>query len=572
MDMLYTRAFDAQGNVFQVPVQSEQRNGHICYTVKKEDYAACFDIDLLPGLSEAAAGSAGFYAMPLRHNGAVSVFNGWTGEDLFMPSLYFFGFKTEKACGVMIMEGMKYEAVLVRKSDGKTHELFFRVQNGREQLNAYEDITLLYFPLPATASYSDMAAVYRRYKYDRGMLTLKQKSEAARYAASCMEIRVRMAWKPVPSPVMEQTPATEPPLHVAVTFDRLREIMTRMKEQGIQNAEFCLVGWNISGHDGRWPQALPVEEKLGGEEKLKELIAYGQHLGYKVVCHTNSSDAYSIAENFGQLNLVKTAEGEVSCNNNGWSGGRMYHVCPTSAEQIAAGVLKKVRALGFEGVHYIDVLSVVRPYFCHDKAHPVNRRQCVESWKRILQNAKKLFGGIASEGGFDTLSEELDFALYTGFNLFTTEPAPYVKRLIPLWQLVFHGSVTATPSSDMVNIGCLGQKMRLKFIEFGGRPAMYVYSRFVTESEKRGNWMGDHDLCCGNEEELAQMLAVLKSTDDFYAPLAHLQLESMEKHEVLSDTLVRLTFGSGERVYINYGSEPVCIDGFTVPAENYILA
>ena len=42
------------------------------------------------------------------------------------------------------------------------------------------------------------------------------------------------------------------------------------KSQGIDKAEFCLVGWNVSGHDGRFPQLSPVEERLGGEKKLRK--------------------------------------------------------------------------------------------------------------------------------------------------------------------------------------------------------------------------------------------------------------------------------------------------------------
>ena len=59
-----------------------------------------------------------------------------------------------------------------------------------------------------------------------------------------------------------------------------------------------MVGWNKSGHDGRWPQAFPVEEKLGGEEGLREAILHANKLGYYIAAHTNSSDAYTIADNF----------------------------------------------------------------------------------------------------------------------------------------------------------------------------------------------------------------------------------------------------------------------------------
>lgn len=64
-------------------------------------------------------------------------------------------------------------------------------------------------------------------------------------------IHIRMAWNPAPSPVEKQAEEIEPPIHVAITFKQVVELMDRLKATGVEKAEFCLVGWNKSGHDGR---------------------------------------------------------------------------------------------------------------------------------------------------------------------------------------------------------------------------------------------------------------------------------------------------------------------------------
>lgn len=79
----------------------------------------------------------------------------------------------------------------------------------------------------------------------------------------------------------------------------------------------------------------------------------------------------------------------------------MYQVCPLCGLRQAMELLPKVRALGFEGTHYIDVISTVFPRACHAPGHPVTRRQCAALWNRILRFARQQFGGISSEGGFD---------------------------------------------------------------------------------------------------------------------------------------------------------------------------
>lgn len=148
----------------------------------------------------------------------------------------------------------------------------------------------------------------------------------------------------------------------------------------------------------------------------------------------------------------------------------MYNLCPRAALKQAEENLPRIRALGFEGLHYIDVLSIVQPRACFDKAHPVNRSECVALWRKIASLSQKLFGGFASEGGCDFLAHELDFALYAGFSAFTAKPLPFQDALIPLWELVYHGSILYCPSTELVNATLGEKKFQLKLIEYGGRP------------------------------------------------------------------------------------------------------
>ena len=95
----------------------------------------------------------------------------------------------------------------------------------------------------------------------------------------------------------------------AGTFERLIDIIDEMMRQGIKKADICLVGWNQKGHDGRFPQMFPVEEALGGEEKLRLAIKKAQDAGYTINAHTNSSDAYSIADSFSKDDMIINSDG-----------------------------------------------------------------------------------------------------------------------------------------------------------------------------------------------------------------------------------------------------------------------
>jgi len=145
----------------------------------------------------------------------------------------------------------------------------------------YEDLVIEYHCRPAGTPYADLAKIYRKHQLDHGAVKPFRERFAANKilekAIFAPEIRIRQAWKPVPSPVLHQAPENEPPVKPMVTFDRAKDIVDELKRQGVADAELCLVGWNVGGHDGRWPQYFPSEPELGGDARLREAIAYARN-------------------------------------------------------------------------------------------------------------------------------------------------------------------------------------------------------------------------------------------------------------------------------------------------------
>ena len=559
---------NSNGQFFEIPFEQTKKDDCIAITVKKEDYMKYDEIRTLTDMGKAKAGD-GYFVIPALSSGILQYFN-IEDEDFtnaWIPSVSFYGVKTPEQCFMVIIEGMRYEIFCEYSKNGEDFSISFLLKLKEYHIEAYEDITLFLYHLPLDSTYNTMAAVYRNYKYSNGLKTINEKNlPDVFYASEAPEIRVRMAWKPVPSPEDYQTEENEPEVHIAVTFKKLIELMENMKSNGIEKAHFCLVGWNKSGHDGRWPQYFPVEEKLGGEEGLKEAIKRAKELGYKIVAHTNSSDAYTIANNFDINSIVQNYDGTPATGTT-WSGGKMHFLCAKEALKQTNEFLPEVKRLGFEGVHYIDVLSIIRPYYCYHKDHPANRKETCLLWKEMLRTSREIFGGCASEGSYDIVAEDLDFVLYCGAEKFLKPPFKFTYKIIPLWELVYHGAIMACPSSELVNVGIIDKKLQLKFIEFGGRPAMYIHSRFVTESKDRGNWMGSDDLYLATEKDMEHTIDVLKSTVEFYEPLKKLQKEKMLEHTQLTNDIVKITY-ENYIVYVNYG-ESITIDGIKIDAMDY---
>ena len=443
----------------------------------------------------------------------------------------------------------------------------YEVKNGRYRMTVvfavngdtpYEDFSFRIYTIPG-GTYNEMAHIYRNYQIEHADLRpLKDRVRERpylKYAAESVEFRLRLGWKPSPSPIPHQSPDNEPPMLVACDFERVMTIIDRMREAGVKKAELCLVGWNRSGHDGRFPQLFPVEPLLGGEEKLRELIRCAGEAGYTVVCHDNYTGAYECAENWDPEFIVKEKDGELaSYNKPNLSGGICYRLCPERAyEKFASRRLPMIRELGFRGLHFVDVITARPSNCCYDPAHPVNYAECKDWYLKIMELSSELMGGFQSEGPFDFVAGALDYALYAAmdFRVHDNPRFPQCDEMIPFWEIVYHGYILSTPGSTAVNFPIKEKAQELWMLECGGRPLMYLYSKFGKER----NWMGDIDLHSETEEDLQTVVSALKAGEDYLEKWGWLQYETIERHEKTADNVFRVTYSDGTIITIDYNEE-----------------
>ncbi|MDO4574607.1 MAG: DUF5696 domain-containing protein [Planctomycetia bacterium] len=529
-------------------------------------------IDILHPRAVAKAGDAGFYVFC---NGMYGEFKERPNTESTCPhvTMPIYGVKTPGVAMTVLHTGMRYETNAVVNVRDNAYKVFSRVK--LEGDAPYDDIAMEYHLLPQTATYADMARVYRKFQLDNGVVKpLKERIQGRpelAYAANSMEVRVRLGWKPVPSPVAEQNAENEPPMKVVITFDRFMQIIDAFKKAGVNEAEFCLVGWNIGGHDGRYPQIFPVDPRLGGEAKLREAIQKAQKEGFQIVCHTNYSDAYRASQIGGRWDenyLLVRKDGQFN-NYTTWGGGNMYETCPKEMfERFPHEDFPKLKDLGFRGLHYIDVFSTVNPRTCYSKEHPLTKEGYAFWTNKIFEMAQNEMGGLGSEGGFDYCISHLDYALYLSFyNPSTPVKGPF-DRHVPFWQLVYNGIVLNNPYTACTNYTIKDRLAQLKLVEFGGRPMFYFYSKFKSSGS---NWMGDADIRCGDEKELADAIAAIQKGYQEFQSLKHLQYEFMESHDKLADDVFLTKFSDGTRIVTNYRNEEFSFEGKTVPAMDYLL-
>ncbi|MBQ9098191.1 MAG: hypothetical protein IJY50_02035 [Clostridia bacterium] len=544
-------------------------------TLKKETIWNCKQLRVLPTLGAAKAGDEGYWILPrtITRVGEMQTFF-TQREDVDYayekPMMSWYGIKKKEfCCLVRVYRNYWYQmhAVIANNEYAVFPEFDFTTHD-----KIYDDIRLEIVPLPETGDYNDMARAERELRLSRGEiipLTEKCKRPAVEYARKYPLIRIRMGWKPSPSPVFHQTEATEPDMFVACDFKRVRDIADELKRQGVEGAELQLVGWNRSGHDGRFPQLFPADPRLGGDQGLKETIDYVKSLGYRISTHTNTIDCYEIADTFDWDDVVVDRDG--SYNQTGhYSGGYAYHVCLEKQWKNTKRDLPALAALGENGLHFTDVISIVPPDDCHAPHHPSTTENGIFYAQKIMEYTNGLFGGFSSEGCMDFAMKHIDFGLYSTFgNGFGKKVIPVADRYLPLFEVAYHGTVLYNPTATTVNYTAQPPEERLSMILRGGRPAMYFYSKFRTGGQK--NWMGENDLTCADDEALRWSVARIKEACDEQLSLADKQLIYIKGYEICDNGIEICSYEDGSRIVGNFNAHAVVYENTTIAPWSYVV-
>ena len=555
---MFALAYLIDDSIIKLPVNIINTDNKMIASINKENLQQGIRyVDFLPEYFTANAGESGYFVAPsIAESGTVlTYFKERTDAEHISPYICLgcYGFTDGKNATLAIVTGMRLNCGLVTRCINNQYSLFARFFLDGDQ--AEEDITVEFHKLD-DADYSAMAKCYRDYQLSYGgVKPLKDRikeNPALQKSVDSIAVRIRMGWKPAPSPVLFQNPENEPEMHVACSFKRAEEIAELAKQKGVDNAEFCLVGWNQKGHDGRWPQIFPVEEKLGGEEGLLSLIDKVKELNYLISCHTNCTEAYTIADCFSDEYLVKDKDGSI-IKHDPWSGGQPFKTCAKAVyERFEKENLPKIASLGFNGLHYIDVITNVPLPKCYDKNHPTTRTESAEYYRKIFRTANKNFLGASSEGPFDFCASDLNFVVYTSFRL-GEKDGTLCDEQIPFFQLVYHGILMYNPATYTLNYPVKSANNRLKYFEYGGRP-LAVFNAVFHSSRA---WMGTEDLLCETDEQLHQSIRHLKTMNNDYELLKDIRYCFMKSHKKISDGVFETEYEGGVKVIVDYNNKTV---------------
>ena len=220
-------------------------------TLKKEAFKGAKKLWVLKELSAAKAGQSGYYIIPrsIDMMGDMQIMFTDRADEAGLcraPIMSFYVLKKEDYCALIRIErNYKYQFDIMVKDGVYTVAPLFDFEDVKKD-PVYDDIRLEIIELPLASELGDFAKAERDIRLARGeIVTLREKcaSPAVEYARKYPLIRIRMGWKPSPSPVFHQTVENEPDMSVSYTH---------LKGGGGRTRRVLLLG-----RGGLFPSALP---------------------------------------------------------------------------------------------------------------------------------------------------------------------------------------------------------------------------------------------------------------------------------------------------------------------------
>lgn len=554
------------GDVAVTKELAENSDGTFRFVLPKGEVpAGALSADVKFDFANAIKGDDGYFIMADGRLGYFKLDKGILEEK--RNPMPIFGMKKADTAFVAIVKTFKYDFATVVEASGGVYQVFPRF-DFTEMLGGKPDKDLVIdveFFKGKKAHYSSMARAYRKYQLGRGEVVplkerVKNRPELA-YAAESVYVRFLMAQKPRNQKGFEhQTLEHEPPLRVFLTFDDVSKKIDEFYAAGIKKLDFCLVGWNDGGMDGRFPTLFPPEQKLGGESAMKETVANAQQKGYQIVAHVCNDDFYTISKRFNLSDIATDKNGKPTTGRQIQSGGIAYKPCYKQVfEKYVAADLDGLKDLGIRGLHHIDVTSCITPRPCFNPAHPCSRDDTAEYMNKIGLLAREKIGGFASEGPCDQVANSLDYALYvSAYPLYLGKKRPMMDKIVPLWQIAYHGIILSNPFYSTLDPFIIdsgrAEKCKvhgdvrerwLKIVEFGGRPCFYMREY--------------------ND------ISPVKTAAEEYAKVSHLQYEFINFHGEIAPNVFITKYSDGSATVCNYTDKPFDYKGKTVEPLDYII-
>ncbi|MBQ3133744.1 MAG: hypothetical protein IJC17_05685 [Clostridia bacterium] len=452
----------------------------------------------------------------------------------------------EESCSIILQtDGGVYKvnrahpAVRVRKQYAMTAASGSEVY-AYEKENYVSDIRIDYtFLNGKNCGYSEMAAEYRSYLVENGMLSRSVE------AGDTYPMAVDFLFG-----VQRETMLYDEMVTTA-TFEQTAQMLKELTAGGATVAKSILYGWQKNGYYA-YPPASSVAGSAGGKSKLSALAASAPDTAfYLLQNYVNATEGQKGFSTYTdvvyQIDSVPLTdeEEEKYLLNLGTQEDRLQKDLAT-CEKVGAGLATE----GLGSLLYED----------YEKNRRITRYGFKQQSADLLKTAREAGVSTATDGFAPYLAAQTDYV----FNL-TSDSSHYMllDEDVPFVQMVLHGYVAysdALPGNLSEDL----QKTKLEWVEYGYMPTFmltYQNSDHLKDTDFNLLFSSEYDLW---KEEITAMGA------EFTERLSTVFDSAMVRHQK-ADGVARVQYENGTTILINYNETDVTVDGTVVKAMDYAV-
>ncbi len=420
------------------------------------------------------------------------------------------------------------------------------VLNGKtiEQIMPQQELSdrsIKYFPLEAeNCDYSGMAAVYRKYLEQSGVLKEKLKDNSTK-----LSIDFFMG-------VNKSGMFTDSTVKMT-SFSDVKSITSDLEKSGIE-LEVTLDGWNDGGFTLN-PTPAKASRALGGKSGLNNLTKWLNEKNIPVYLYNNFIQGNTDSSSLNMRNdIIRDYVGNIVSDKKQMTV--MLNAYATLSKRISSSEKTGMYTnAGFS-------LSRVGQWLWnnYEKGKSNTRANTLKAYTEVLEHCSGNKNGVQVYGGNSyvlpyaaSLREIPDSS--SGYYITTDS--------VPFYQLVVSGYVRYTSIAG--NMSYDHDLQKLRWIEYGSMPYYILTRKNAAELIN-----SDYDRLFSSEysvwgETIKNTYAEMKEK------LSPLNGAYMTYHEYLTDTLVRVTYGDKGSVYINYGKQDTKIGNTVIGAMDYTV-
>ncbi|MBR3818969.1 MAG: hypothetical protein IKJ41_07450 [Clostridia bacterium] len=338
-------------------------------------------------------------------------------------------------------------------------------------------------------------------------------------------------------------------------FEQAKDMLTRMKNKGINNISVRYSGVFSGGLDSKDIVSSDIMLRLGGTEKLSELYDYVSSQKMTLYIDINllssssgfsGSSATDICKNtasFTPRNSLVDFMGEAVSERQLRSIRKL--------KNIVASVLSDTRYYAFSGYCLNDAGSVLYSDFSHNG---LLRDEAAEAVNSAISPLSTGHSVMAVRGNFYML-KNVDSVINIPIGTSIAQSGAY--QAVPFVQLILHG--IADYAGDPINTGINLRETILKNIEYGACPHFeWNYESVIMETENDRFYYDN----------------TINAAAEFYTEaneaLNDLRDARITDHYEVEDGIFCTEYDTGARIYVNYTNTDFSILGVVVEARNFL--